>query len=599
MDAVAVRGPVGERKKMTTSLASHAPTLSALLAEQAQFRGDRLAFRFLPDGEHEARGLTYGELERHARAVAVHLRHQGAPGERALLLLGDGIDFVRAFMGCQRAGIIAVPVAIPMPLGSERKIATLRAVAADSGASMVLTAGPPRQREVIQRAAPELAALPWIDVAGVEPADADGYRPVPVRPDDVSFLQYTSGSTSLPKGVVITHAGLLANEKLLSSCFGTTERDVIVCWMPLFHDAGLIAHVLHATYLGAQAVLLPPLAFAQRPARWLRAISTYHGTVSGGPNFAYDLCVRRIPAAERAGLDLSSWRRAFNGAEPVRAGTLETFAAAFRSHGFEPSAMGPCYGLAECTVFGTGPVPWSGPSVLGVRRQALEEGRFEPGEHRIVASGRAMSHRTVRIVDQLSRRALPEGRVGEVWLAGPDVAQGYWGRPELRSATFAARLAEDDGATYLRTGDLGMLHEGELYITGRIKDLLIVSGRNHYPQDIEHTVEAVHPWIRSNGCAVFGLEAGDHEQVIAVAEVLADDDVAGEQRLSLPALRQAVRAAVTEQHGIDLDDIVFATPGAVPKTSSGKLQRSACRDAYQHGRLRLAREFQAQTGGNA
>ncbi|MDI2127660.1 fatty acyl-AMP ligase [Yinghuangia seranimata] len=568
-------------------------TLSSLLSTHAEERGAKTVYTFLNDGQTESGRLTFASLDRSARAVAARLHTLVKPGSRALLLAADNMQFIRGFLACQHAGVIAVPVAPPVPLGSERRVATLRAIARDCDAGVVLSESAAGLHEPVSSVAPEIGALPWLATDTVGDDEADAYQAPRIGADDLSFLQYTSGSTSTPKGVMVTHRALLANEEMFSVCMGLTEDDVLVSWLPLFHDMGLIGKMLQTLYLGASAVMMPPVAFVQRPARWLRALTRYRGTATGAPNFAYDLCVRRIPVEERAEFDLSHWKLAFSGAEPIRPATLHAFAEAYAPYGFKSTALYPAYGLAESTLITTGGTPGGGAKVLSVDRAALHQGRVEPGtDHELVSVGGPRLSRRIQIADPDTHASLPDGSVGEVWIAGDDIAVGYWGRREATLETFAARTSDTGAGPFLRTGDLGAMYDGELYITGRLKDLLIVGGKNHYPQDIELSAESAHAWVRPSFCAAFSVERDGHERVVLVAEVLRP----AEQRRSgfsgpAPALAEIamrVRAAVSADHGIVVDDLVLAAPGTVPKTSSGKVQRRAAKALYEDGRVKPA-----------
>ncbi|WP_280234309.1 fatty acyl-AMP ligase [Nocardia cyriacigeorgica] len=556
-------------------------TLGESISHRAADSADRTAFTFLPDGENESHSWTFAELERRARALAERLAASVAPGERALILAPDAPDFVLAFFACQFAGVVAVPVYPPFPLSSDRRIATLRTIARDSGARIVLTGAPEQIRDLLVPLAPELSALTWI---GVDAGDDTDFEPVAVRGADISFLQYTSGSTSAPKGVVVTHEALMYNQELISRAMGYHRDARVVGWLPLFHDMGLMGTVVPAVYTGCSTVLMPPLQFVQRPVRWLRAVTEYSATITGGPNFAYELCCRRIRESEREDIDLSSLEVAFNGAEPIREATLAQFAAAFEPHGFDARSFYPCYGLAESTLFTTGAVRGAGAVRVEVDRAELHAGRFAPGSGQVmVSSGRPELDRRLAIVDPDTGVALPDGTVGEIWIGGPDVAAGYWEKPAATAETFSASTTEPADGPYLRSGDLGVLHDGELYVVGRRKDLIILGGRNYYPQDIEAAVEAASTSIRRGCTAAFAGEAGGAEALIVVAEVKTDAD-----GLDLAEVTAAVRSAVTVEFSVTPHDIVLVAPATLPKTSSGKLQRHACREAYAAGTLEAA-----------
>ncbi|MEU1345211.1 fatty acyl-AMP ligase [Streptomyces sp. NPDC005827] len=580
-----------------------APNISALLSENAQQRGAETAYTILGNGHDESDVLTHGALDLLARATATRLQRSLRAGDRALILAVDNADFIRAFMACQYAGVVAVPVAPPLPLRNPRKVATLRTIAQDCGARAVLTGSGTALREPVGELSPELAALEWIEVDTVPVSEASGYRAPRIGAEDLSFLQYTSGSTSLPKGVMVSHRALLRNEEMFSAVMGMTSEDVIVSWLPLYHDMGLIGKVLQSSYLGAHLVLMPSAAFVQRPARWLRAITRYRGTVSGAPNFAYDLCVGRVSEEDRAELDLSSWKVAFSGAEPIRPATFEAFSAAYASHGLAPETLQTGYGLAEATLVASGGVRGEPPLTRDVDREQLRRGRAVPGDdYTMISVGRARLSRRFVIADPATLRRCENGVVGEIWMSGADLPLGYWGRPDTTRETFGARLADTGEGPFLRTGDLGVLLDGELYITGRLKDMIIVGGLNHYPQDIETSAEAAHPWIRPGCCAAFAVERDGREQVVLVAEVIrpsgswrAAGGTAPPAVPTLAQIRRQVAMTVSADHGIQLDDIHLVAPASTFKTSSGKIQRAWCRTAYEQGEFTPARE----PGGHA
>ena len=581
--------------------APRAHHLVDVLRERAGRPGQAPAYTFLEEGEAEGGTLSWEALDRSARAIAVRLSEVARPGDRALLLFPAGLDFIAAFFGCLYAGVVAVPSYPPRPNRGQQR---LRAIARDASPAVVLAGQAllPRAAGLIEDV-PELAAARWIasdDPELLGGAAAEAWRDPGICPENLAFLQYTSGSTSLPKGVMVSHANLVANERMIAAAFRQTEESVVVGWLPLYHDMGLIGNVLQPLWSGGRCVLMSPVAFLQKPLRWLAAISRYGATTSGGPNFAYDLCARKIAPAEREGLDLSRWRVAYNGAEPVRRGTLDRFAAAFAGSGFSPEAFYPCYGLAEATLFASGGVPETGARSIRFEAEELRHGRaiaVDPGvpaASELVSCGGAWLEQRLAIVDPESREELPEGRVGEIWIAGPNVGGGYWGRPEATAETFAATTAAGAGP-YLRTGDLGFRHGSDLFVAGRQKDLIILRGRNLYPQDLEATAEGAHPALRAGNGAAFsvgGAEAGDEsERLVLVYEV---DRRAGPEVHE--AVAAAVRAAIAEEHEAQVSDLVLVKIGGVPKTSSGKVQRHACREGYLAGTLPVVARSAAAPG---
>jgi acyl-CoA synthetase (AMP-forming)/AMP-acid ligase II len=466
----------------------HASTLVELLRFRASEDADRIAYTFLLNGDVEEGHVTYGELDLRARAVAARLQALGARGERALLLYPPGLEYVAALFGCFYAGVTAVPAYPPRRNKTDPR---LRSIVADCAPTLALTS-----RELLGEAeglcahTPELAGLRWMATEDVPSDEAEGWRDPGVSGETLAFLQYTSGSTAAPKGVMVSHGNLLHNFAVIEGFCGYTPATRSVIWLPPYHDMGLIGGILQPLFTGYWAALFSPVAFIQRPARWLEAISRYRATSSGGPNFAYELCVHAIRLEERAGLDLSHWEIAFNGAEPVRAETLRAFSEAFAPNGFRSQAFFACYGLAEATLMVTGSDPAELPVERAVDAEELGEGAVQDapeGSYWLVGSGRSASSQRVRIVDPATLRACAPDRVGEVWVAGPSVASGYWGRPEATAETFGAYVAGTGEGPFLRTGDLGFLDGGELFITGRLKDLIVIRGRNHYPQDIEQT----------------------------------------------------------------------------------------------------------------
>ncbi len=571
-----------------------ATTLVEVLRRRALDQGDRRAYTFLLDGETREVHVTYGELDRQARAIAAQLQDLDAAGERVLLLYPPGLQFAAAFFGCLYAGAAAVPVYPPRP---NRPDARVRSILTDARARVVLTTS-----AILPNAERLLGGeggIHWLATDGLDLEAAEEWRPPVLDGDGLAFLQYTSGSTSAPKGVMVSHGNLLHNERLIQRAFRVTAESVVVGWLPLYHDMGLIGNLLQPLWAGCPCVLMSPVDFLQRPRRWLAALSRYGGTVSGGPNFAYDLCARKVAGADLEGLDLSRWAVAFNGAEPVRAESLERFAAAFAPCGFRREALYPCYGLAEATLFVSGGGVGE-PPVVGLFGAAeLEQNRVAEaaaGEEarRLVASGRTRTDTDghgLEIVDPERRRRCWAGEVGEIWLRGPSVAGGYWGLPELTESAFRARTAEGEGP-FLRTGDLGFLHGGELYVAGRLKDLIIIRGRNHYPQDIELTVEKSHPALRPGCVAAFAVESGGEERLVVVQEVQREA-----RKADFSEVLEAIRRAVAEEHEVQVLAVVLIRTASLAKTSSGKVQRRACREAYLNGELAVVAAWEQEATG--
>ncbi len=561
-----------------------AESLVDVLRVRSADQPDRNAYTFLAEGETESEHLTYAELDRRARALGGLLQRLGVQGENALLLFPAGLEFVAAFFGCLYAGVTAVPA---YPPRANREQPRLRSIARDARPRVVLTTSAILAKHgAPDRRIPELRGAHWLATDDPDCGDAAAWIDPRANSDTLAFLQYTSGSTSDPKGVMVTHGNLLHNQEMIRRAFRQDASSVILGWLPLYHDMGLIGNVLQPLYVGARCILMSPHAFLQRPLRWLEAISRYGATTSGGPNFAYDLCVRRIGAAERQVLDLSSWNVAFNGAEPIRPESLERFTETFAPCGFRDEAFFPCYGLAEATLFVSGGERESLPRVLTVDAAALERHTAldpctESNVRRLVGCGRPWMDGQALVVDPETLSPCPAGEVGEVWVAGRHVTRGYWRNPEVTRRDFTARLAGSDEGPFLRTGDLGFFCDGELYVTGRLKDLIILYGRNHYPQDIEATVEAAHPDLRLGGIAAFSLEIAGEERLAVVAEV----DRRRESAANLDSIAAAVRHAVAEAHAVQVHTLVLIQAGSLPKTSSGKVRRRACRGELLEGRL--------------
>jgi acyl-CoA synthetase (AMP-forming)/AMP-acid ligase II len=561
------------------------PTVVSLLRMRASKQPGQVAYAFA--AEHGGRQeITYAELDRKAASIACLLGDLGLRGKLAMLLYPPGFDYVAAFFGCLYAGAIAVPACLPDPLRPDRSLSRLVAVAQDAQPAAVLTTasvssglltllgsvpGLSRLRVVATDRAPAWASPD----AGFAQASADS----------IALVQYTSGSTSAPKGVVLTHQNLMSNSAQLHRLFGHSPESRGVSWLPLYHDMGLIGGILQPLYGGFPVTLMPAADFVRRPLSWLEEISRTGATTSGGPNFAYELCVRRTTPEERSRLDLSHWRIAFNGAEPIRASTMDGFARAFRAAGFRREAFSPCYGLAESTLIVTGGFPWSRQRAKAFDAESLRRGAALAAVHgrpsrRLVSSGRPGSDHRVLIVDPATHTELAAGQVGEIWISGPSVAHAYWGRPAQTRETFGARLAPTGAGPFLRSGDLGFRLGRQLFVTGRIKDLIVVRGYNHYPQDLELTAEGAHPALRAGCVAAFTVADRDRERLVIAIEIA--------RRAPQPDVAEvagAIRAAVAAQHEIQVHTVVLLPPGGILKTASGKIQRGLCATMFEAGHL--------------
>ncbi len=547
---------------------------------------DRVVIVFLPDGEIEGQRLTYRALDERARATASVLAARGLrPGDRALLLDSPAPEFLASFFGCLYAGVLAVPLGLPTR--TEQALARLAPIL-DSAKPAIVLGGSGLRRRATAELLTALALLPWPREDELTAGSVDDWKEPSLADDALAFLQYTSGSTSAPRGVMVSHRNLLHNSSIQRRALGYSAATVAASWLPLFHDMGLIMGALQPIVWGFRGYLMPAAAFLKRPVRWLAAVTRYRVTHSYAPDFGYALCADRIGLDERTALDLSSWRVALNGAEPVRASTLARFEAAFVPCGFVPNAWTPGYGLAEATLAVAMHEPGAGVVPLVLDAHALGRHRAVVSAHgegpRAIGVGRPDPEWDVRIVRDDGSLA-EEAEVGEIWLAGPSVAAGYWHEAEATRQMFQASL--DGHAGFLRTGDLGFLRAGVLYITGRAKDLVIIRGQNHYPQDIELTVEHSDPAIRSGCVAAFSVDDGE-ERLIVVAEIAEPPNTSGVDALA--EIVGGIAEAVTERHELRVHDIVLLRPGTIFKTSSGKIQRAACRAAYLDGSLRAFEE---------
>ena len=567
-------------------------TLWDIVRRRAVTDPDATAYTFLADSAH-VHSITWSQLTRRAMALAALLRLQGASGQPVLLALPSGLAFIEWLFGCWHAGAIIVPVSLPR---HQRLKHRLEAIVADAGARFAIATATTRQRLQPDHAdASAFSALTWIDADAVgAPVDESASVLSPGR--RVALLQYTSGSTGTPRGVTVTHDNLLCNSALITAAFELRAGETIASWLPLFHDMGLIGFVLQAAYSGAHCVFMAPERFLMQPWLWLQMMSDYRACGSAAPNFAYDLCVEKISAAHKGKLDLSHWRNALNGSEPVRSATLDRFAAAFAECGFRPQAFFPCYGLAEATLFVTGPSSDRG---RWARRNAdgavLAE--TETGGH--VSCGHVFGDTQLAIVNPTTAVRVTPGEVGEIWLAGASIAEGYWNNPQATTATFGARIADNPtipgDPQWLRSGDLGFIADGELFITGRLRELIIIAGRNHFPTDIESSVESADPAIASSSAVAFSLDLDGTERLIIAAEVRREyrrTAASGTApRLEPAAVRQRIRAAVVAFNEVSPYEIILLSPGAIPRTTSGKVSRLSTRAAYLSHTLDILEEI--------
>jgi acyl-CoA synthetase (AMP-forming)/AMP-acid ligase II/acyl carrier protein len=564
---------------------------------RARNQPDSTGYTFLVDGETEQQKLTYRQLDVQARAIAARIQAQCRPGEHVLLLYGPGLPYVTALFACQYAGVIPVPAYPPDVLRAGRTLGRLQAIVADCGATLALGTddslgwfGPVLADQVGLRLA--LSTDGWQDWLSL-PWTAPQHHA-----DDVALLQYTSGSTSSPRGVMVTHRNLWLQFE--SMRVADNEKSAGVSWLPLYHDLGLIGGVFVPIYYGRPVTLMSPLSFVQRPLRWLLAISRYRAPITGAPNFAFDLCVSKFsPAeAEAEGLDLSCLQIILTGAEPVRADTLDRFSETFAPYGFSPEVWRPCYGLAEATLGVTGVTHGSQVTHVDFSLRQLELNRAMPvtrsdePARRLVGCGDAIPAAEVLIVDPSRRVALPDGEVGELWVRGPNVARGYWNRPEENEAIFRARLADTGAGPFLRTGDLAFRYQGQFYLTGRLKELMIFWGRNVYPLDVEMTVWSCHPNLKENGCAAFAIEVDGQEQLAVVQEV------ARPAKVDLEEVARSIRAAIQEEYHVPLHALAFIKVGSLPKTSSGKIQRSLARERFLADDFEVLRQWRFPVFGN-
>lgn len=557
-------------------------TFGEILAERAERFPTDTGFIYLTDGETAEEAIDYATLYARVAAIARQVQEVCGPEGRALLLFAPGLDYVAALLACFHAGVVAVSAAPPHPKRLHRTLPRLLSIAEDAEASCVLT------EAAIEGAArpflggdQPLGRAEWLATDEIEP-DPDAPGPSPDR--GLAFLQYTSGSTADPRGVMLTHANLLNNCTSIANAFAIGGHEAEGCgfsWLPPYHDMGLIGGILLPLFAGGPSVLTSPLAVMKRPLRWLEGVSRYRATISGGPNFAYDLAVRRYrEAPSEAPLDLSSWDVAFNGAEPIRAETLDAFVETFSPLGFRRRALLPCYGLAEATLMVTATAHEAEPTPFAASTPGLEQGEVRApdageGVTLLVDCGLPAAGHAVVIVDEETGREAKPGQIGEIWVTGPSIAAGYWRRLEETAEVFTATLADGDGTEYLRTGDLGAALGERFYVVGRTKDLIIINGRNIHPHDIELAAEGAHPKLRPHSSSA---TADDANRLTLVLEVDPGE-------VDHAELAQLVRRTVAAELELQVGTVALCPPGAVPKTTSGKIQRLLCAHLLAEGEM--------------
>ena len=544
---------------------------------------DAPAFTYLTDGESTAETVTFAALDERIRAIAAGLQRETKSGDRVALFLDGGNDFVVAFLACLYAGVIAVPAALPR---SRRAVQRLAALAVDAGLHHAICTQ--QYRDEIKGwfgVLPSAGDIRWMSLETLV-ADKNAWVAPKLDSSSIAFLQYTSGSTSTPKGVSVTHGNLLSNCTVPQERLRIREGETAVCWLPHYHDMGLFFGILYPLFAGYHCVRFSPAHFLQRPIRWLNAISRYKAVATAAPNFAYDLCVRKATAEERAALDLSAFRVAVNAAEPVHADTIDAFTGMFEPNGFRRNAFLPAYGMAETTLAAALDVAGKVPEIVHVDRKELEKGRIVRATaaertRRLVACGCPLLEHDLRIVNPETSIPCADGEVGEIWFSGPSVAQGYWDREAESKATFRAYIANSTDGPYLRTGDLGVLVDGRVYVTGRLKDIIIIRGRNLYPHDIERTAESSSPEFRKGCVAAFGIEEGGEERIVLAVEIRKE----ALAKFNAAEAATTLRSAVARDHDVELTTVAFIAPQTLPKTSSGKTQRAFCKKLFLDGAL--------------
>lgn len=562
--------------------------LVAVALQRAMDHPEKTAFNFLKDGEEDLESISYAVLDKRAQSLAARLQSVSKIGDRALLLISPGLDFIVTFFACLYARIIAIPLYAPHPARLENSIIFTLRVLEDATPSIVLLnqslLDAIKKKQEISEKFRKIKS--FIAVEEDQKDWIGKWKQPIITADNIAFLQYTSGSTSSPKGVMVTHKNLYFNLNLIEKSFGQTNQSQVLIWLPPNHDMGLIGGILQPFFTGSTSTLMSPLFFLQKPVRWLNLISKLKITTSGGPNFAYELCLKKVKPEQRDKLDLSTWEVAFNGAEPISKNTMVRFAEFFGPCGFKKEALLPCYGLAEATLLVSG-----GPKNRGLRFKNLEKTSLDnheikfseksnEGTKEVVSCGKIGEGIDVKIVDPKSLEECTNQKIGEIWISSQGVAKGYWNNPTVSDSTFRSYLSNNGDGPFLRTGDLGFISESELYVVGRLKNLIIIDGKNHYPHDIESIIESSHPAVFPGGSAVFSIDENGKEKVIAVAEI--------QHRMldSLEELKKAVRNSVGKNYDLPIADIIITSPGQIPRTTSGKIKHFECRKKYLTGKLK-------------
>ncbi|MDB9490476.1 fatty acyl-AMP ligase [Dolichospermum circinale CS-534/05] len=565
--------------------------LISILNERANQTPNQLAYIFLKNRENQEQNITYQQLSQNSKNIAIKLQSLIPEGSRSLLLYPQGLELINAFLGCLYAGIIAVPA---YPPKRNQKMSRLAAIIKDAEPQIILTTS--SMLESIKEKLTDIvdsSAVQWLATDNLNNDEELSYIFPNISNDSLAFLQYTSGSTGTPKGVMISHGNIVHNSASIQKAFELTKKSVSVTWLPSFHDMGLIDGIIQPLYTGFLGVILPPESFLQRPILWLQAITKYRATHSGSPNLGYELCVEKISLEEQKNLDLSSWVSAYSGAEPIRRRTLENFITKFQSSGFQSQYFYPCYGMAEATLMITGGHIEDEPVYLNVQSELLENKIVLKADverdnyQQMVGCGHTWLDTEIRIVDPETCTQCADNQVGEIWVSGSSIAQGYWHQPEKTIETFQAKLVDMGERNFLRTGDLGFIQNGELFITGRMKDVIIIWGRNHYPQDIEYSVQQSHKALSLDCGAAFTVEVNHQEKLVIVQEV----ERSYLRKLAVDEIVSAIRETVALNHGLQVYAILLIKPASIPKTSSGKIQRHACRQGFLKETLAVVGEW--------